>query len=231
MASSAFLDLGNVILEPAPTLARLKDRPSPWIPLLAMILLSVAATWWWVSTEDFAWLREHMLSAQLDAKPEVRAAMTKFLTPTAMLWTAAIGNVVGTLVLNALLAAYYLVAARLMGSAIGYGKWFGFAAWISVPRLLVLPLMALQILTSHGQLAPEDINMTSLNYLLFHLPLSNPWQGLAANIDLATVWSGVLAFIGLKAWTGRSTGSCALAAALPYVIVYGLWAAKNAIFG
>lgn len=231
MASSAFFDMGNVILEPSPTMARLKDRPSPWIPLLTAILLSLALTWWWISTEDFAWLRDHLLAAQPDAKPEARAAMARFLTPTSMLWSAGAASVIGTMVLTAIMAAYYLLAGRLMGSAIGYGKWFGFSAWVSVPRMLVMPLMALQIVTSHGQLAPENLNMVSLNYLLLHLPLSHPWQGLASNLDLATLWSGVLAAIGLKAWTGRGMGTCALVAALPYATVYGLWAAKIAVLG
>jgi hypothetical protein len=56
--------------------------------------------------------------------------------------------------------------------------------WTSVPRLLTVPLTALQIVTSHGQLAPEDLNMTSLNYLLFHLPQTNHWAGLVGSLDL-----------------------------------------------
>lgn len=232
MAFQALLDIGNVILEPTPTFARLKEKTSAWLPLLALILLTLGVTWWWISTADFAWLREHMLAAQgAAAKPEARAAMERFITPTMMLWTSAGGAVVGTLLMFALTAGYYLVAARIMDSPIGYGKWFGFTAWVSVPRLLVIPLMAIQILTSHGRLAPEDLNMVSLNYLLFHLPVTHPWANLLSNLDLATFWSAALAAFGLKAWTGRPMGTCAFVAVLPYVTVYGLWAAKIAVFG
>jgi hypothetical protein len=231
MATQALFDIGNVILEPTPTFARLKAKSSAWLPLLILIVLSLGMMYWWVTTVDFGWLREHMLSAQPNVKPEQRAAMEKFLTPTSMLWTTSLSAVFGTLVALAVSALYYLVASKVIGVPISYGKWFGFSVWTSVPRLLTLPLSALQIVTSHGRLAPEDLNMVSLNYLVFHLPVSHPWASLLGSLDLSTVWSIVLAVIGLKAWTGRSTGTCVTVALLPYVIVYGLWAAKIAFFG
>lgn len=233
MALQALYDIGNVILEPTPTFTRLKEKTSAWLPLLALILLTLGVTYWWISTADFAWLREHLIAAaqQTNVKPEARAAMEKVITPTMMLMTSAAGAVLGTPILFALTAWYYLMAAKVMGNPIGYGKWFGFVTWVSVPRLLVIPLMAFQVATSHGRLAPEDMDMVSLNFLLLHLPASSPWANLASNLDLATFWSAGLAAVGLKAWTGRTTGTCVFVAVLPYLIVYGLWAAKIAMFG
>ena len=231
MATQAFFDIGNVILEPSPTFARLKDKPRAWVPLLVLIALTLAITWWYVATLDFAWFREHMLAVQGTIKPEERAALDHFFTRDRMLWTLGIGTLVGTPVMFALTAVYYLLAGKVMGSGIGYGKWFGFAAWTSIPRLLALPLMALQIATSGGRLTMEDANMVSLNYLLLHLPLSNPWVSFASNLDLTSLWTMALAAIGLKAWTGRSTAACTFAAVLPYVLVYGIWAAKIAFLG
>jgi len=75
MATQPLLDIGNVFLEPSPTFARLKEKTHAWLPLLLSILLSMAIMYWWVSTVDFPWLIEHMLSGQPNAKPEVREAM------------------------------------------------------------------------------------------------------------------------------------------------------------
>jgi hypothetical protein len=230
MAVQAFFDIGNVILDPTPTFGRLKSKTHAWLPLLVSILLSAAVLFWWVSTTDFHWLVQHMLANQPNAKPEAREAMAKFTTPKTMMIMMGAGAVIGTLLMSALAALYYLIAGKVIGSDINYGKWFGFAVWTSVPRLLTVPLMALQIVTSHGQLAPEDLNMVSLNYLLFHLPQTHPWAGLFGSIDLTMFWSLALATLGLKAWTGRSLGTCAFIAVLPYLIVYGLWAAKIAVF-
>jgi len=231
MATQPLFDIGNVILAPSPTFARLKDKPRPFIPLLVLILLTLAVSCWYISSIDFAWFREHMMAAQGPMKPEARAAMAQFLTPKTMMWSSGAGAVVGTPLICAIVALYYLLAGKVMGTGIGYGKWFGFAVWTSIPRLLTVPLSALQILTSGGRLAPEDMNMVSLNYLLLHVPASSPWFGLATNLDLTSVWSIALAVIGLKAWTGRSTGACVTVAVLPYVLVYGIWAAKIAFLG
>jgi hypothetical protein len=231
MVAQALPDLGRVIIEPAPTFARLKEKPNGWLPLLVSLLLSVAIMYWWTSTLDYGWFREHMIAMRPDLKPEAQAAMAKFLSPTSMLVSTVGGAVIGTLVMIALTAVYFLIAARMIGSQIGYGKWFAFVAWSSVPRLLVVPLMALQIATSHGQLAPEDLNMVSLNFLMFHLPPTNHWSSILTSVDLAAFWTIALATIGMKAWTGRSTGTCLTIAALPYVVIYGLWAAKIAFIG
>jgi hypothetical protein len=231
MATQPLLDIGNVFLEPSPTFARLKEKTHAWLPLLILILLSVAIMYWWVSTVDFPWLIEHMQSSQPNAKPEVREAMARFITPTFMMMSSGLGAVAGTLLILAVTAVYYLLAGKALGSSISYGKWFGFSVWTSVPRLLTVPLSALQIMTSHGRLAPEDLNMLSLNYLVLHLPISNPWASLAGAIDLTMFWSIFLAVVGLKAWTGRSTGTCVTVAVLPYVIIFALWAAKIAFLG
>jgi hypothetical protein len=231
MVAQALPDLGRVIIEPAPTFARLKEKPNGWLPLLVSLLLSVAIMYWWTSTLDYGWFREHMIAMRPDLKPEAQAAMAKFLSPTSMLVSTVGGAVIGTLVMIALTAVYFLIAARMIGNQIGYGKWFAFVAWSSVPRLLVVPLMALQIATSHGQLAPEDLNMVSLNFLVFHLPPTNHWASILTSIDLAAFWTIALAAIGLKAWTGRPAGTCLTIAALPYVVIYGLWAAKIAFIG
>jgi hypothetical protein len=231
MATQPLFDIGNVILAPSPTFARLKDKPRPFIPLLVLILLTLAVSCWYVSSLDFAWFREHMLAAQGPMKPEARAAMAQFLTPKTMMWSSGAGAVLGTPLICAIVALYYLLAGKVMGTGIGYGKWFGFAVWTSIPRLLALPLSALQIVTSGGRLAPEDMNMVSLNYLLLHVPMSSPWFGFATNLDLSSVWSIALAVLGLKAWTGRSTAACVTVAVLPYAVVYGIWAAKIAFLG
>jgi hypothetical protein len=231
MATQPLIDIGNVILAPSPTFARLKDKPRPFIPLLVIILVTLAISCWYVSTLDFAWFREHMMAAQGTMKPEARAAMEQMFTPKTMMWMSGAGAVLGMPFICAVSALYYLLAGKAIGSGIGYGKWFGFSVWTSIPRLLSVPLSVLQILTSGGRLAPEDMNMVSLNYLLLHLPASNHWFGLATNLDLTSVWCIALAVIGLKAWTGRSTGTCVTVAVLPYVLVYGIWAAKIAFLG
>lgn len=175
MVARALFDIGNVMVEPTSTFSRLKAKPNPWVPLAVLILTSLAISYWWISTLDFSWLTDHVIASQGAAiKPEARDAMKKFMTRNTMLITSSVTVVLGTLLISAVAAVYYLLAGRVLGTTIGYGKWFGFSVWVSIPRLLTVPLSALQIATSGGRLAPEDLNMMSLNYLLLHLPASNP---------------------------------------------------------
>lgn len=231
MATQALLDIGNVILEPSPTFARLKARTNAWVPLVVMIALTLGVVYWWIATVDMTWLRDQVLAAQTDPRPEARAMMERFLTPRSMMVTTGIGTLVGVPLVTAVLALYYLAAGKVIGAPIAYGKWFGFAVWTSVPALLKTPLSALQILTSHGHVAQEGLNMVSLNYLVFHLPATNHWATLLSTLDLAQFWSIALAAIGLKVWTGRPTGVCITVALLPTVVIFGVWAAKLAFLG
>lgn len=232
MASNALTILGEMFYEPSSAFAQLKDRSRPWLPLLLLTFLSAAVMYWFCVTVDFTWFIDHMIAANPDMqKPEAQAAMRRMMTPSTFMMTTVGASLIMTPLITAVIAIYYLIAAKVMGSGIGYGRWFGFVAWISVPRLLTLPLMALQIATAHGKIAVEELNMVSLNYLVFHLPASNHWFGLVNQLDLASIWTMVVSVIGLRVWTGRSSGTCVTVALLPWVLIYGIWAAKIAIIG
>jgi hypothetical protein len=85
--------------------------------------------------------------------------------------------------------------------------------------------MAVQVATSGGRLMLDQLSMTSLNTLVFNLPMDHPWAGLVGSLDLTMLLSIPLAVVGLRAWTGRSLSTCITIALLPYVVIYGVWAA------
>jgi hypothetical protein len=230
MEATAMTVLGQMFYDPGKGFDAIGRRSMPSLPLLALTVLTAGVLYWYVQTVDFGWLLAHMADSTPDMKPEQREAMRKMFNPATMTWFSVGGTLVATPLFMSIYALYYLVAARLMGSAIGYGKWFAFSVWISVPHLLTLPLMAVQILTAHGQVGFEALNMASLNELLFHLPASSPWNGWLTRLDLSEFWVMALSIIGLRAWTGRGALLCAFAALLPFVAFYGLWALKIALF-
>ena len=231
MASNPFATLAQVFYEPARAFADIKERPQVWLPLLLSIGLMVLVLFWYFSTVDGDWMLNHMLASKPDMTGDQRAAMQKIMNPGTMKWMTVGGTFITIPVSYAVYALYYLMAGKMLGSDIGYGKWFAFSAWVSVPRLLVLPLMAVQIATSHGQVGLEELNMLNINYLLLHLAPDSHWLGLANQIDLSSLWVMAVSTIGLRVWTGRSTASCAIASVFPFVFVYGLWAVKIMVMG
>ncbi len=229
MATKQFFQIANIFFEPRAAFTSLKEKPASWLVLILMILASMGVHYWYFATVDFSWLMDHTFSSQPDIKPEAREAIAKFMTRDTMMYSSLAMLAIGTLVINAVIALYYFIASKVLGSSIGYGKWFHFAVWVSVPMLLSIPLMALQVATGHGQVGLEELNMLSTNFLFVHAPLGTPWASLLNNLSMYHFWTVFLSFVGLRVWTERSNNACAIAAALPYVLIFGGWALKTAI--
>lgn len=230
MAASALSVLPQMFYEPKAAFESLKEKPNAWLILALMLVSTLAMFFWFYSVADFAFLVEHALSAQPDMKPDQREVMEKLFTKNTMMYMTLGLVAIGTPIILAVYALYLLIASKIMGSAIGYGKWFYFSIWISVPSLIGLPLMAMQIMTGNGTVPFEDLNMLSLNYLVFHFPVSHPWARMLGGVSLTTFWTMFLSFVGLRVWTGRSATACAIASVLPYAVIYGIWIAKLVFF-
>lgn len=230
MSNNAAAISFQMFYEPGKAFAALREKSHTWLPLLAIMIGSAAMMYWYFQTVDFPWMVDQAAAAKPDMSPEEREAMHKVMSPTLMTWSALGGILLGTPIAYALYALYYLLAGKFLGSDISYGKWFALTAWTSLPRLLVMPLMALQIMTSGGRVAMEDLSMVSLNFLLLHLPAGHPWTGFFNSLDVPLLWSIVLTVIGLRVWTGRSLATCITVSVLPMVVIFGLWAAKIALF-
>ncbi|HEY0589713.1 MAG TPA: YIP1 family protein [Pseudoduganella sp.] len=220
----------QMFYEPGKAFTALREKSHAWLPLLALMIGSAAMMYWYFQTVDFPWMMEQTAAANPDLTDEQREAMKSMMSPATMTWTTLGGILIGTPLIYAVYALYFLLAGKFLGSEISYGKWFALTVWTSLPRLLVLPLMALQIMTSGGRVAMEDLSMVSLNFLLFQLPAGHPWAGLLSNIDLPLLWSAALTVVGLRVWTGRSLATCITIAVLPLALIFGVWAAKIALF-
>jgi hypothetical protein len=230
MSTNALSTLAKVFYEPKSAFESLKENSKPWLPLLLIMGSTLAIFYWYYATVDFAWLRDHTLSAKPDMKPDEREMVMSMLTKDRMMMTTLGGALIGMPIAFALYALYYLLASKVMGSAISYGKWFSFAVWVSVPALIGVPLMAMQIVTGHGQVSMEGLNLLSLNFLIAHLPADHAWAGLMNSLSLTTFWTMFLTFVGFRVWTDRSAVSCAIATAIPFAVIYGIWIAILVFF-
>ena len=229
MSSSSLSTLGMMFYDPTQAFARIKEKAPILLPLLSVLLPSMAVMAWWIATVDFTWLREHMLAANAGMTPEQRAGIEKMVAPTPLFLTTMIGMLVGTPVTYVVAGVYYLLAGKVIDSQRSFRQWFAFVCWTSVPRLLAVPLMTLQIVTSHGHVAAEGLNIASLSALT-GMASTSRWYGIASSIDPTVIWATVLTVIGLKVWTGRSTAACVTVALLPAIVIYGLWALKIVAF-
>lgn len=230
---SAFTLIGQVFTEPTKAFAALRERSNPALPLLLLILGSAALMVWYYQIVDMPWLIDQMLSASPQGDdPAARAAMQQFMTPATMTVTTTVSIAIMLPVILLLSAVYFLLSAKLVGSDIGFGKWFSFAAWAAVPSLLTLPAGALVLLmASNGQVGQNEINPLTLNQLFFGLPLGHRWAGLLDAIHLPLLWSLAVTAVGYRVWTGKSTATAWIVALLPYLLIFGIWALVLALRG
>ncbi|KQV54264.1 MULTISPECIES: YIP1 family protein [unclassified Duganella] len=219
----AFAQLTQVFYEPAAAFAALKERPRAWLPLFLLYLAGIGIVVWYFQAVDWDWMRVASLPPDMPA--EQREAAAHAMSRGMMMGFGIAGVVIGTLVIFSLYGFYYWLAGKLAGMELGFKSGFALVAWASLPSLIGVPLMALQIATSKGQLALENADMLSLNFLLVHAAPHTPWVGIASALKVTDIWVIVLSTIGLRTWTGKSTTTCAIIAALPYVLIYGCWAA------
>ncbi|WMW81284.1 YIP1 family protein [Undibacterium cyanobacteriorum] len=220
----------RMFYEPSAAFRDLKEKPAAWLVLVMTIVLTIGVFVWYYTTVDFPWLVERFISAQPDMKPEVRESMPTFMNRNTMMYSTLIWVLIATPVFYALHGLYFLIASRITDGGLNFKRSFHLAIWASVPALLGIPLMALQVATGHGQVGMEDLNMLSLNYLVTHLPMGDKWTSFFNSLSVLHFWSIFVAASGIKVWTEKSIATSLTIAALPYAVIYGLWAAKNAFF-
>ncbi len=230
---SAITTFGQVFTDPAKAFESLYERSNPLLPLLLMILGTAALMAWYYHVVDMSWLVEQMLSASPQASdPAARAAMEKFMTPTTMTVTTVVSVAIMIPLIMLLSAVYFLLSAKVIGSDIGFGKWFSFAAWAGVPTLLTIPAGVVVILmASNGQLGQNEVNPLSLNQLFFHLPMGHRWASLLDAIHLPMLWAIFVSAVGYRVWTKKSAATSWTVVLLPYVLIFGIWALVLAFTG
>lgn len=223
MAILPFRMLMQMFYHPGLAFTTLKRAPHPWLPLLALGAGLAAMQFWYFQTVDQAWLLQHEAAARAGSA-EAGSASDAGMPGPGLMWIVLAVTLLSVPAGCALHAIYLTVAGRMWGLPQRFSDWFVFSAWTSVPSLLLLPLMAFQIMSSGGKISLEELSLASLNALMLDLPYTHPWAGLAAHIDLASVWSVVLTATGLRIWTGRTGATCLALAILPVALVYGVWA-------
>jgi hypothetical protein len=216
-------------LAPAEAFRAVRERPasSGWALLAigGVAALSVYALLGGASPE---WIVSQQLLEVGELKPDELAVTRNALLEVAP-YAVHLGAVSQLLVLPifcALLAAVYLLAERLLGrSRQRYAAWFALAALSMMPLVVnALGLIVLSLLQS-GDKPLQLANYASLNALVLGLAPGERGQGLAAALNLYYLWSIALAAIGSRAYTAYSWGRCVLLAALPYLALFGVWAA------
>jgi hypothetical protein len=223
-----YMSIGNLVVgvfcEPTETFRAIDAQPArrallPFLITLVFPAVLLAAYYYSV---NISWLQDQLMSG-VDAAQ--RDSLRGLMSRNVMFGMGVVGLVLTVPAINALFALYFFLIAKTKNLPQGYGKWFGFVIWCSLPVMLLLPIGLYNVMTSSGgQMAPEELNAVSLNQLWFHLPATSAWRTYFESISLISIWTMVLMVLGYRAWSKASTQSAAMVVLIPHILVYGTWA-------
>jgi hypothetical protein len=222
--------LQALAFEPRKGFAELDARPRYWWPLLLLVITQVAVTVWYTSFVDLEWLVDTQLhqSARASSMTDEEIARLASQMASQRGLRVVIGGVGTALVLPIVLlvtALYYTLAAKVTGVERSFRHWFALACWSTVPTVIALLPAAIALLTATSNQVPQEaLQPLSLNQLFFGREPGDPGYSVLANINLFQFVSVYLAAMGLKVWSRRSWTYSIVVAALPLVLIYGIWA-------
>jgi hypothetical protein len=200
-----------------------------WSLLALVILVAVNAIgmWWfysgmspeWIVEQQIAQTAHSMTPAEIE---QSRAVMGQMADKSGIF--AVGGMVVMTPIMLAIMAVYLMLVGN-PGQKRRYGDWYAMAVWSNMPGILnMLGLMVLILLSSDPNMPLNTANYLSINQLLLGLEPGQAWYTWAESLNLIYLWVTALFAVGLHSWSNYSPAKSAMLAALPMVVIFGLWA-------
>ena len=227
-SKSAVSGLIDIITNPSKALIAADNEPKRmWLPFILSMVIPIILTVYYFSVVDIDWMFQQMQAAAAAKGQDMPEEAREFLTPSILMGGSIIASIVMVLIITALSAFYLLMVAKFTSEDTrSFGKWFSLSVWTSVPNTLGALLMIIYFAAmGSSQIGLEDVTFFSANSLITHYPSGTAEAGFFNAITPFLFWSIGLVAMGLKLWTDRAMGKSLFIAALPYVIVYGIWGA------
>lgn len=225
------LSLASALLfEPRKAFDEIAQRPRYWFPLLLVVVCTITLSVWYQSVVDVGWLVDKQMRAFDTARRLTEEQIAERVHraaehPGAQIAVAGVATAIFLPLVFLLVAAYYSLAGKITNVERGFRQWFALSCWTALPTLLTLIPAAVVLLTAtSAQIEPGDMQPLSLNSLVFHRAMGEPGYSLFTSLQLTQVLSLYLAAFGVKLWSGRSWLFGIVFSALPFVLIYGIWA-------
>jgi len=226
---TVFNAMVDIIASPTRALDEIREHtPWFWAPLLLIMLLTSAGFAYYFSWVDFDWLVEETIrglppESRAEAAPGVRG----FMSPTSSIAITIASVVFVSFLVYALFAAYVHLVAKITTSAeVGFGQWFSLNVWASFPSIINgIAIFVVILLADSNQLGQQELTPLSFNALFIQAEPGEPWFNWGNSVNLIQIWTTFLLGLGFARWTGSSLIKGLAVAALPLVLIYGIWAA------
>lgn len=198
-------------------------RRSWWAPYGLTVLLAIGVGLWFSLGINLDIWRETMIQAATARAPQEAHRITTLLEHRGrefLLIAYAAGPFIGLTLLELIYALYLYLADNLLSSSKHtYSDWFNFTAWVWLPKALGYIAILITFAISPSNLTANELDITSLNALFFHLSESNRFFGVA-HFSILYVWVIWLTAYGLRHSVGYGLTKAGAVAFTPFFIVY-----------
>ncbi len=220
--------LVDIVAAPGKALDEIKTH-TYWLgwPLVITIALACGMFIYYYSWVDFPWLIDETIrQVPPDNRAESADVIRQVMNPERSTWTTVIAIVIITFFIYTIQASYLHLANKLItGAEIGFGKWFSFSVWTSFVGVFgSISGFIMMFMADTNQLAMHSLQPLSLNSLFIHASPGDPLFTWASSLTLINIWTWVLMSIGYARWTGAELLKSAVIAALPWVLIFAVWA-------
>lgn len=224
---SIFNAMIDIVAAPGEALEKIKFHNAwLWWPLLISILLASGLMSYFYSWVDYPWLIEEVIR---QTPPEDRAeaadAIRSFMSVRTSILMAGMAILLMTLVIYTAQASYlHLVNKLTAGAEISFAQWFSFSVWTAFVGVFgTLAAFVVMFIADSNQVSEQELQVLSLNSLLIHANPGDRLYNWANFLNLIQFWTLFLITIGFARWTGTGMVKSAIIAALPWVLIFGVW--------
>ena len=201
--------LVNIFTAPSAAFAAIKERPSPWFPLLLMLLGIFAVQYAYMQAVDLPWLLDQQMQLNPNLTEEQRSEaidQTMRMGPPALGAIQGVAGCIFVLVLYALVALYYTGVSFASNDGVKYKQWFALIAWCSLPGVLGLIASLTNLAVNETRfMAQDQVNPLSFSSL-FAIDSTGATivERILLSFDITFVWANVLQILGYQAFTNSS---------------------------
>ena len=224
--SNPFQACNDIFFKPNRVFATLLEKHNwSWLAFAIVIVVGVLPSYMYFNFVDFDWYRELVITTSFaDVSPAEQDMVRQSMSPEQTLTFSLIGVVIGSIIINAVMAIYLNITTKMDEENInGFTDWYGFTWWVSLPMVVGSLISILIILmASDHQLPPTDLNPTSLAYWL-GIEMGSDWFTLTQMVRLETFWSMYLIAVGISQWTRLPAQKAYIIAAAPYLTIWTIW--------
>ncbi|WP_188310268.1 YIP1 family protein [Arenimonas fontis] len=219
----------NIFLEPAKAFRALQDKPGFVLPMLLLAVGSGLFGLLYFLYVDPEWFARHqeaqVLAGNPDMSPQELEQMRRFMPGARTLaWITAPMAIVTVVVVNLIMALYYLLAGKVTGTGISFRRGLCLSAWAGLPGVLGVLAGLAAMYAGSNQVGFESLQMLNVDPLFVQLPMDHDWARLAKSFSLLNLWSWFLAALGWRTWFNTGWGQAIVVSVLPGVLVYGVMA-------